>query len=499
MAFASAKLILHLFSNTNYGFHRDEFLYLDEGNHLAWGFFEVPPMLPFLGKVWTTILGDSLFAVRLLPALIGVLLVILIGKMVRDLGGKQWAVIIACGVFILSPSFLRTHTLFQPVSLNQFWWFLSAFWMVRLIKREQSKYWYYLGITTGFAMLSKYSIAFFLLAMFIGLLLTKERKWLTTKHPWIALGIGILICLPNLFWQYNHNFPVVTHMADLAATQLVNVAPFGFLKSQLLMQATGFLIWLPGLFWLFGSGRKFKVLGWIYVFTILILLLLSGKGYYSLGAYPMLFAAGGVFLENFFEKRKASLKYAYLSIIVLPLLVLLPFGLPILPIQKMMDYTIFFNETGIMEQRWEDGKIYPLPQDYADMHGWEEMAAKVAKVYHNFEQPLQKNIMIYGGSYSHAGTINYYRKKYNLPEAYSLNSSYQLWAPDSLHFDRQIMIDDVKHESSSWFGHMVFVDSIENPLAREKGYIYFKAEPIGNVDSVWTNLVRANRAQLTRK
>ena len=219
LAFAFAKLFLHLFSNTNYGFHRDEFLYLDEANHLAWGFFEVPPMLPFLGKVWTLILGDSLFAVRLFPAMIGVLIILLIGKMVRDLGGKQWAVIIACLAFLLSPSFLRSNTLFQPVSLNQFWWFLSAFWLVRLIKSENPTYWYYLGITAGLGMLSKYSISFFLVAICLGLLLTKDGKWLSSKYPWIGLGISLILFSPNLLWQYNHNFPVFTHMQDLAATQ----------------------------------------------------------------------------------------------------------------------------------------------------------------------------------------------------------------------------------------------------------------------------------------
>ena len=158
------KLLIHLFTNTNYGLHRDEFLYLAEGQHLAWGYMEVPPMIAFLAKI-VSFFGDSVFAVRFLPALVGSLMVALIGLLVKDLGGKRWAITFACLAFIVSPAFLRTNFLFQPVSFNQFFWFLSAFWVIRLIKFENPKYWYYLGITAGFGFLTKYSIVFFFLPL----------------------------------------------------------------------------------------------------------------------------------------------------------------------------------------------------------------------------------------------------------------------------------------------------------------------------------------------
>ena len=161
------KLLIHLLTNTNYSFHRDEFLYLAEGQHLSWGYMEVPPVIAVLGWLAQS-LGGSLFMVRLLPALIGSLTVFLIGVMVRDLGGKKWAQIFACAAFILSPAFMRSNTLFQPVSFNQFCWFLSAFLIVRIIKTQDPKQWLYLGIAAGVGILTKYSIAFFFAAFFIG-------------------------------------------------------------------------------------------------------------------------------------------------------------------------------------------------------------------------------------------------------------------------------------------------------------------------------------------
>ncbi len=492
---ACLKLLLHFFTNYNYGFHRDEFLYLDEGNHLGWGFFEVPPFTPFIGWLTTSLFGDGIFAVRLFPALAGAVVVFLIGLMVKEMGGKKWAIILACLAFILSPSFLRTNTLFQPVCFNQMWWAVAAFLLIKVAKKGHKKYWYWLGITVGLGWLTKYSIGFFMLAMLLGVLATNKRKWLATVHPWAAIGIAFLVALPNLLWQYHFNFPVVHHMSDLAATQLVNVSTGGFLFSQFRMQFASSLIWLPGLVWLFVSrnSKQFRFLAWGYVFLIAMLLFLSGKSYYTLGAYPMLMAAGGVAIEGFLEKKSNMLKYAFLVILILPNLFLLPIGLPLLPVEKLKSYSSTLANYGYV-QKWEDGKTYALPQDYADMHGWEEMAATVAKKYHSLPEESRENCLIWGGGYSHASSLNYYRDKFELPEIFSLNSSYKLWAQVPAHFDNLILVDDVWSDSSSFFYHHEFVDSIRNPYAREKGYVFYRQNPRINIDSAMVEIIKKERA-----
>jgi len=207
----------------------------------------------------------------------------------------------------------------------------------------------------------------------------------------------------------------------------------------------------------------------------------------------MLMAAGGLALEQFFKDKKPFLKYALLVLILIPNLFILPMGLPVLSIEKMKNYSASLSNFGF-ENRWEDGKIYDLPQDYADMFGWEEMAQIVAEVYHGLSPEEKKNCNIYGGGYSHAGVLNYYREKYDLPETMSFSSSYILWVPDSIHFERQIMVDDVFQTSSSWFNNMVLVDSIQNPNAREPGYVYFRDNPKINVDSIWSVMVKERRA-----
>lgn len=493
---ATLKLALHLLTNTNYGFHRDEYLYLELGNHLGWGYMEVPPVIAALGKT-ALLLGGSLSVVRLFPTLVGVVTIILIGAMVRDLGGKKWAQAFACLAYILSPAFLRSNMLFQPVSFNQFCWFLSALLIVRLIKTENHKYWYWIGLVAGVGFLTKYSIGFFYAAFLAGIILTPHRKWLKTPYPYMAAGLALIIALPNILWQLNHNLPVVQHMSELSQTQLKNVEPLSFLTAQFVMHQAASIIWLAGLIYLFIAKRlaNYRVIGWIYLGILLLLLLLSGKSYYTLGAYTMLLAVGGVAVENYLGNRARLPNYAMVGLLVILTIPVLPYGIPILSTNEMIKYCAYMKDTFSLDGPlyWEDGRIHTLPQDYADMHGWEEMAAKVGRLYHSLSPTEQKSCLIYGGSYSHTSSINYYRGKYDLPEVYSFHGSHLIWAPDSLNFDRQIMIDDVPHTGSPFFESIVLADSIENPNAREPGYIYYLTYPRIDVIKGWAQLARERK------
>ena len=488
------KLLIHLFTNMNYGFHRDEFLYLELGQHLSWGYLEVPPFIALIGSI-AMFLGGDIQIVRFFPALAGALNVLLIGLMVKEMGGKQWAIFLGCLAYIISPAFLMSNSLFQPVSFNQLSWVLAAYYTIRLVKTENTRYWIALGIVAGLGFLVKYAILFFYVALIFAFLLTPHRKWFKTQYPYIALSIATLIAFPNLFWQWNHNFPIIAHMKELAETQLVHVDPIGFLFSQLLFHMWGILIWLPGLIYLLISpqAKPYRVLGWTFLFVLGLLILLSGKSYYALGVYPMLMAAGGISTARL---PKNSFKIALAGGIFLMNLPIVPYGLPILPIEQLKAYVgAMKDDYGLVGPlTWEDGKIYQLPQDYADMHGWEEIAQNVAKVYHSLSPEQKATCIIYGGSYSHTSVLNYYRHHYKYPEAISLNNSHLMWAPDKVDFDNQIFVDDVWRTKSKYFHEMEFIDSIKHPYAREKGYVFHLRNPKLDVISGWQQLAQQEKA-----
>ncbi len=311
--------------------------------------------------------------------------------------------------------------------------------MVKIIKgftesngdaSNAARYWYVLGIVAGFGFLTKYSIVFFYVALVGALLLTRHRKIFLTRYPYICLVIALIISFPNIWWQYAHDFPIVHHMQELASKQLVNVTTAAFLIPQFLDHFACTLIWLPGL--IFGLYHR------------------------SLKDYRFL-------------------SFAYLLVTLL----IWPMAIPVLLVERMQEYSIYLrDDIGIKAPfRWQDGIFRDLRQDYADMQGWEEIPEKVSDHYHSLTPEQQQKCMIYAGHYGQAGVLNLHRKKYELPQTYSFNASFVAWVPEDLDFEIQIQVDDNRQTASSYFESVVLIDSIENPYARDPGYIYLKSQP----------------------
>ena len=497
----AVKLAVQLVAANQYGFHRDEFLYLAQAEHLAWGYMEVPPMIAFLGALIRAF-GDGIYWIKLFPALFGGASMVILALMVRDLGGRRPAQVLALIAFLVVPAYLRTHHLFQPVFLNQFMWLVLTFLVLRLVRSGESKYWYWIGVCIGVGMLTKYSMAFPTLGLIAGVLLTDQRKWLTRKEPYVAALIALIIFAPNLWWQFDHNFPVVNHMRVLRETQLVNVSPLGFLTDQLLMLYAGSLLWVPGLFYLFRRKMKtFRILGWMFVLVLGVLLLTSGKSYYTLGIYPVLISAGAVWWEQLYLDR-SWLQSALPAFLVFISLGVIPYGVPVLPVESMKKYGMWMAEhAGLTSMLvWEDGIQRELPQDYADMYGWEEMVQNVSRFYHSLPEQERQKCNIWGGSYGHAGAMLLFGEKYDLPkDITSFNGSFLLWAKPEADFDRQIHVDDRLSLESRYFDQVVLVDSTRSPYARDPGYIVYRTKPLVDIPTTYRQLVSENQSTWSRK
>lgn len=493
--FALFKLLLHFLTNTNYGFHRDEFLYIDMGNHLSWGYLEVPPNIAVFAKISHFIFGNSVFGYRFFPALTGAVLVFVTGLIVRELGGRRFAVSVAALCVIFSPAFLRVNTLFQPVCFEQLYWTLGAYLLVIIIKRNDQRLWLAMGLLIGLGLLNKYSMLFFAFGVGIGLIASSHRKVLLAKWPWLAALIALLIVLPNLLWQASHGFPFFEHMKVLRETQLVNVRPIDFIIGQFLLNGLiSTPIWLIGLyFFLFSKpGKAYRPIGWIYLSTMIVLLVLGGKTYYLLPTYPMLFAGGALFLERLIAARQWNWLKPVAIIISINLLTI-PYGLPILPIKTAEKYFRYMAENlGIWGPlRWEDGKIHTIPQDYADMFGWENQVAEVAKVYHNLTPEEQLKCTIMGGNYGETGAINYYSAKYNLPHAVGVNGSYYLWGPGKISGGIMIAVGIPKEYLQSYFKDIELAAVVSHKVAREGEIrVYICQHPNTTLQELWPQLGR---------
>lgn len=484
-----AKLLLHTYTNTLWGFHRDEFLYLSLGRRLDWGYWSNPPLIGWVSAFLQATVGDSLFAIRLFPMLVSCGLIVLVVFTARELGAGRYGQFLAGAAMLLTPANLRPGMLFQPVMPDIFFWSLLAYLAIRYINTEHRRHILLFGLVFGLSFLNKYSTVFALLGIAGALLLSPYRRVLWSREAALAALIAIVLILPNLIWQYTYGFPVVAHMQELAENQLVNVRVADFLTSQLFMNMPVIPVWVAGLIWYFQpANHRFRLMGWYFVLVFLLLLVLRGKPYYTLGLYPPLIAAGGVCWEGLL--RKAWPRVALPVFMALLLLPALPLGLPVLPLPKMLQYCTYLIEKVGFEgpMRWEDGRIHPLPQDYADMMGWEELGGLAIEACRAAEG---EGILLYGENYGQAGAVDYYGQGKGLPPAVSFSDSYRLWLPRNISANTLIYInDEIGEDVAELFEDIQLVGAIANPHARERGTsVYLCRKPRRPLPEFWEEVV----------
>ena len=302
LTLAAARTLLHILTNGQYGFHRDELDTLENARHLDWGYVSYPPFTPFVARMELELFGPSLAGFRLFSAVAQGAAMVLAGLMARELGGTRRAQILASLAVAIAPSSVAMATMFSYVSFDYLWWTAIAYFTLRLLKTENPRYWLGIGLFAGLGMMTKYTVAYWVAALVGAILLTRTRRHLTTPWPWAGAGLALLLFLPNLAWQIQHGFVTLDFLSSIHARDVRIGRTADFLPEQLYTSANPFLLplWLAGLafYLLMPSGRQYRALGWMYLITLGLMLASQGRSYYFAPAYPMLFAAGAVVWER---------------------------------------------------------------------------------------------------------------------------------------------------------------------------------------------------------
>ncbi|NQU53468.1 MAG: glycosyltransferase family 39 protein [Bacteroidetes bacterium] len=471
--FIFLKLALQYFAiDAGYELHRDEYLHLDLGKHLAWGYSSVPPVTAWIS--WLILyLGNSVFLIKFFPALFGVLTLVVVWKTIEELNGNLFALVLG-SVCVLSSILLRINTLYQPNSLEYLLWTVLFFTLIKYINSENNKWLWLASLTFALGFLNKYNITFLLLGLLPALLISKHRKIFLNKHLYFSLLVALLLVSPNLIWQYNNDFPVFHHLKTLAQTQLVNVNRVDFLKEQLLFFIGGLFVLILAFisFFRYAPFRKYQIFFWSYIFTIAIFTYFKAKGYYAIGLYPILLAFGAVYLEKLL--KEGWLRYVQPIAVLIPIVIILPLFqiiVPVLSPHKIIEKTELFKRIGML--RWEDGQDHALPQDYADMLGWSELANLVDIAFNRIND--KEHTLIHCDNYGQAGAINFYSIQ-NYTQAVSMNADYINWYPlDKMEIKNVILVkentdmDSNMEEEMILFDKITLVGEIKNKYARESG------------------------------
>jgi len=473
--FIALKFILHYFLiSPEYDLQRDEYLHLDQGRHLDWGYISVPPFTSWVSKL-IILLGNSVFWVKFFPALFGALTIYIVWKTIEALNGSLFSLILG-SVCILFSAILRLNILYQPNSFDVLSWVTFYYIVIRYIQTQNAK-WLFLGVIAfALGFLNKYNIIFLLIGLLPVLLLTKHRIVFTQKQFYLALLIGFLLIVPNLLWQYNNHFPVVHHLKELAATQLVNVDRYDFLTHQLLFFIGSFFVIISGLVGLlcYKPFKTYRLFFLSFFLTLIVFMYFKAKDYYAIGLYPVYIAFGAVVLGEWL--KTGWKKYLQPVTIAIPLLLFIPvynMAFPNKSPHYILEHPEPYKDFGLL--RWEDGKDHALPQDYADMLGWKELAQKVDSVYQKLPNPNQTLILC--DNYGQAGAINYYSKQ--KVQAVSFNADYINWFDLTKKYKNIIRIKEADNsqtelqETAPFFETSKVAGTITNTNAREFGTTIF--------------------------
>lgn len=493
---AVLKAALHIWANLHDHFFRDEFYYIACGEHPGFGYVDHPPLVALIAWLTQTVLGNSLFALRLPVVITGALTVFLTGHLARELGGNAFAQVLAALLALFLPIGLAVCSIYSMNAFDVFFWLLAAWLLVKIVKNEKPMLWIFLGVVMGLGLMNKISMLFFGFGLFVAILLTPQRRWFLDQWVWITASIPVLMFLPHIVWQIVNGWPTLEFMNNARLYKNLPMSPLAFMKEQILLGHPFFVpVWLSGLYWYFFSpnGKRFRLLGWIYLAVLAILIEMNGKPYYLGPVYCILLAAGAVCITTWIERLNWNwLKPAIVVIVVAGGISIVPIAIPILPPETYIAYSHYI---GIEPGSDERGKQGVLPQFFADRHGWKEMVETIAGVYLKLSPEEQSQCVIFTGNYGEAGAIDYFGEQYGLPKARSGHNSYYLWGPGDRTGEIVIAFGVSRKGLESKYGDVTQAATIVHEFARPNESdlpVYLCRQPKNTLQEIWPNVKNYN-------
>jgi len=442
---AVAKLIVQLLTASRYGFHVDELYFLGCSEHLDWGYIDQPPLIALITFVARHTLGESLLALRFLPALAGALLVWVTGSITREIGGARYAQALSAIAVLVCPAYLFMHHLLTMNAFEPVLWAGCVYFAVCSIRRDAPINWLWAGAIAGLGLENKYTIATLLFGLVVGLVFTSARKWLAAWQFWAGGAFAMLIFAPNLIWEIAHHFPFLQWQRFIRANpgvQTFNFSVHDFLVNQVLLTLPVFALWIAGVwfFLLSARGRRFRFLGFA-ILVVLGICLNSGKPYYAIPIYAIAFTGGAIAVEGFTNRSNWRwLRSIFIIGIVAVGAVLAPCFLPILPVERFVPYERSLHlPLPIRSEFYESQSEFPGYLAW-ELGGWDEIVAAVARVYNALPEEEKSKTGILAQFYGEAGAIDLLGKKYGLPKAICGQLAYHDFGPRNYTGDVMIII-----------------------------------------------------------
>ncbi len=472
VAVAVAVALLHLLTNNRYGFHRDELQFVSDAMHLDWGFVAYPPLTPFLERVLIAIFGFSLGGLRLFSVLAQAGIVVTAGLIARTLGGSRLAQLTAAVAVALSPIALFEGTEFQYTTFEEFAWVLVTYGFVRLLREENERWWMWIGVFCGVGLMAKYTVAFFIAALLVGLLLTPARRFFMSRWFLFGCGITLLIVMPNIIWQVRHSLISLHFLEYIHARDLRwgRGSSGEFWAFQALACENGFALPLT-IAGIIAAWRiaRYRAISIAFIATILLFAFAKARGYYTGAVFPVVIAFGAVAMTLWMSSLRAVWRRLVYVLLWTGLLV---FG-------------------GIATAR-----LVPLAssgplQAYALAHsgdlreevGWDTFIQTIARVRGSLPPEQTSSIGIITANYGEQGAVEILGPRYGLPAPISLTNSAWLRGyptpPPSTLIVTGLNADDANEEFTNCrlAAHVAYPQGLDNEESKYHPDIFLCGSP----------------------
>ena len=413
---AVAALGVEMAVSARYGYVRDELYFLAAGRHLAFGYVDQPPLTPLLARLAALAGGNTLVALRAVPAIALAVLVMLTAAMSRMMGAGRTGQLLAALAAATCGEYLGAmHELTTTVP-DFVCWAVTLWLVLKLLTSQDPRWWLAIGASAGVASEAKWNITFLAAALGAGFLATDARRLLRSRYLLAGCAIAAALAAPDLIWQAAHGWPSIDVFRALQGQAGHNRAVYW--PAQVLYTGPVLVpVWAAGAIWSVRSAaaRPFRPAGIACVAAIVLQFVLGGKAYYAGGAFTFLLAAGCVPLERWLAARRPAGIRAAVAMAVAILagaVIAAPVTLPVLPARAL--HTV---------------PVQKINYDLGEEIAWPGLVALVSREYHALPPAQRRQTTILTGNYGEAGAIDRYGPGFGLPQEYSGANNFWLWGP----------------------------------------------------------------------
>jgi 4-amino-4-deoxy-L-arabinose transferase-like glycosyltransferase len=490
---ATVKFAIHILTGSNYGYFCDELYTIALSKHLAFGYIDLPPLVPLLVAASRAVLGESLLALHIVPALAGSATLVFACLITRELSGKLFATGLTALGFLIAPVWLILDSFFCYDSIDQLVLAIFLFLLVRYIRTGNRKLWVTLGLTAGIACMTKTTILYLGPGLVIALFASKYRRDLLTPWPWIGVGLFLVILSPYLLWEHFNEWPTLEYWAHYGSRTLYHASiPEYFLNIVLTMNPVLFPLLGIGLYRIFRrfDGINYSFLGIMFMVTLILLFTLHARAFMLAELFIPLIASGSVFME---EKLSGSgwrkgVRVAIVTCMAAGGILVTPSAVPMLPVKLLPSYAKAFGFLYKPVKDFNSPKS-DYPQEFSNRIGWDELVQTVAAVYDTLPPEDRKKAGIWADWYGPAGAIDVLGPEYGLPHAVCGHLTYYLWGP-GYSWDVMILVTGAIEVFRPYFVDVELKAVINNEFAMpyNPNRVYLCRTPMTSPGNIWSHL-----------